>query len=501
MASGGTLAPGLGGVSIGTLFAKTTTMHASSIYSVDLSGASSSDLLSAAGQTVTCAGTLTVANNASPAVGNTYTIISAGTVDTGRFIGLANNAVFAQGGRLYRITYTSTTVTLTDVAPVISSRETRDVNVAGNGKLDRIRLTFDQNLNGDVSGLIVTVAGYTVTGFDTATGNAAVIDVVITELGSADTGATPLVRIVSNSSLKDSAGTTLVQGENIPGTAATDTAKPVLLSALYVDGGTNGVSGGNGDELVLTFSENVTSASMVVGDLTLPVSGDTLITSTIANKSTATPTIIVTLVGTPLLSPGNTYASGTLGAGKPSGIYLSTATNLRDQATVPNAGLVGASAADAVDIGASPSSSISIEWNDTHNTANKTWALSGVALSTSYVSSTYTVKNIGYSTVALATTSSNSTSATTTWTVQSAAGPDQFTIKADASTPLDFIDRCDALGAVRALRHDAGFPIAVIHSNHVRHRRRANHHRHHHCQPILTHESHEHLMPLHDHPS
>ena len=438
MAAGGTLAPGSSGVSIGTLFAKTTVMHASSTYSVDFSGASSSDLLSAAGQTVTCAGTLTVANNAGAAVGNTYTIISAGTVDTGRFSGLANNAVFAQGGRLYRITYTSTAVTLTDVAPVISSRQTRDVNVAGNGKLDRIRLTFDQNLNGDVSGLTVTVAGYAVTGFDTATGDAAVIDVVITELGSADTGATPLVQITANTSLKDAAATRLVQVEG-SGTPATDKAKPVLLSALYVDGGTNGVSGGDGDTVVLTFSENVTSASMVVGDLTLPVSGDTLITSTIANKSTATPTITVTLMGTPLLSPGNTYASGTLGAGKPSGIYLSTAANLRDQAIVPNTGLVGTVAADAVDIGASPSSSISIEWNDTNNTVNKIWTLGTAALSTSYESSTYTVKNIGYSTVALATTSSNSTSATTTWTVQPAVGANQFTMKADASTPLDTV--------------------------------------------------------------
>jgi fibronectin-binding autotransporter adhesin len=435
MAAGGTIAPGLSGVSIGTLLAKTTTMHASSIYSVDLSGASSADLLSAAGQTVTCAGTLTVASNASPAVGNAYTIISAGTV-SGTFSGLANNAVFAQGGRLYRITYTATTVTVTDVAPVVSARGTMDAN--GNGKLDRIRLTFDQNLNDDVSGLTVTVAGYTVTGFSTGTANDAIMDVLITELGSADTGAIPLVRITANTSLKDAAATTLVQVEG-SGTAATDTAKPVLLSALYVDGGTNGVSGGDGDTVVLTFSENVTSAAMVVADLTLPVSGDTLSTSTIANKSTATPTITVALAGTPLLSPGNTYASGTLGAGKPSGIYLSTATHLSDQATAPNTGLVGTVAADAVDIGASPSSSVSIEWNDTHDTVNKIWTLSGVALSTSYVSSTYTVHNIGYLTVALATTSSNSTSATTTWTVQPAVGADQFTMKADASTPLDAV--------------------------------------------------------------
>jgi hypothetical protein len=46
------------------------------------------------------------------------------------------------------------------------------------------------------------------------------------------------------------------------------------------------------------------------------------------------------------------------------------------------------------------------------------------------------VHNIGYSTVALATTSSNSTSATTIWTVQPSVGPDQFTMKADASMPL-----------------------------------------------------------------
>ena len=39
---------------------------------------------------------------------------------TGTFPGLVNSAVFTQPGRLFRIVYTGTTVTLNDIAPVLT---------------------------------------------------------------------------------------------------------------------------------------------------------------------------------------------------------------------------------------------------------------------------------------------------------------------------------------------------------------------------------------------
>jgi hypothetical protein len=136
------------------------------------------------------------------------------------------------------------------------------------------------------------------------------------------------------------------------------------------------------------------------------------------------------------LSPGATYSAGVHDAGKPSGVFLASGAHLSDQAVSPNSGLVG-NATSAVDITATPSSSISFVWDDTYNTVDKVWTLNSSSLSTVYVSSTYTVRNIGSSTVTLGTTSSNSTSATTTWTVQPTVGADGFTMKADASVPLD----------------------------------------------------------------
>lgn len=446
VASGGTLSPGVSSAATVTLSkasAAALTLQAGSTLAMTLGTASDRVTCSGASSNVVLGGTLAVTTGTGFAAGS-YTLASCLDTISGSFSSITFSSTGYAATVVVDNVSTPRTATLAVTNFNVTARQTIDFN--GNGKIDRIRITTGAaNLNDDFSDLAVTVAGYTVTSIDTGlVANDGIFDVYVTESGSPDTSVTPVVQVLDSAPTSSftslqAQGTTSYLPVEGAGTAATDTAKPVLLSALYVDGGTNGVSGGDGDTLVLTFSENVTSASMVVGDLTLPVSGDTLSTSTIADKSTATPTITVVLAGTPLLSPGGTYASGTLGAGKPSGIYLSTAANLRDQATAPNTGLVGTVAADAVDIGASPSASISIEWNDTNDTVNKIWTLGTAALSTSYVSNTYTVHNIGYSTVALATTSSNSTSATTTWTVQSAVGADQFTMKADASTPLDAV--------------------------------------------------------------
>ena len=66
---------------------------------------------------VVCAGTMSVESvYGSPAYGDVYDIVTASSV-TGTFSGLANNATFAAQGRTFRITYTATKVTLTDINP------------------------------------------------------------------------------------------------------------------------------------------------------------------------------------------------------------------------------------------------------------------------------------------------------------------------------------------------------------------------------------------------
>ncbi len=417
VANGGTLAPGTGGTTIATLTTGAVTLSVSSTYTVDLNGTIPTfDQVSTSG-TVACAGTLTIASLSNAALGKVYTIVSAASV-TGTFSGLANNAVFVHAGRLFRITYSATTVILTDVAPVVISRQTLDVD--GDGQIDRVRLTFDQNLNDNTSGLTVAVAGYTVASFDVGTANDNVIDVVLTESGAGDTGATPAVRITVNSSLMDAAGTMLIQVEG-SGTAATDAAAPVLLSSAWTDGDANGVDAG--DTITLTFSESVIVSGMVVADLGLPVTGDSLASSTIANQAAAT--LTVTLAGTPLLTPGGIYGSGALTSGKPSGIYVANPLVIADAVGLnPATG----NAASARDIAGSDL--LAIAW--VTGSDPKVWALGTVVLG-STANTTAAVdlalRNVGDSTANL--TIAVVVSAPSGWAPAAAAGTDQFLLKVD----------------------------------------------------------------------
>ena len=114
MANGGTLYPGTGSTTIGTLNTAAVTMVSTSTYSIDLNGTgTTSDKISSTG-TVTCAGSLNLASIVNPILGNIYTIISATNI-TGIFGGLANNATFSQLGRNFKINYSTTTVTVTDI--------------------------------------------------------------------------------------------------------------------------------------------------------------------------------------------------------------------------------------------------------------------------------------------------------------------------------------------------------------------------------------------------
>ena len=113
-----------GAGAIGTIALHTnavTNLTAANTYSADLSHPSSADDLSntaAAGGINLGGATLTVSPTAS-AVSDVYTIVqSAAGGITGTFAGLLNNSFLSSSGRIYQIKYTTTAVTLTDVAAV-----------------------------------------------------------------------------------------------------------------------------------------------------------------------------------------------------------------------------------------------------------------------------------------------------------------------------------------------------------------------------------------------
>ena len=94
-------------------------------------------------------------------------------------------------------------------APWITARETVDDD--GDGQIDQIKITTDQALDDDFAGLTMTVAGYTVDSYVTNIGaggaNDNVFYVKLQESGSADTEATPTVKVTANTTLSDFGGT------------------------------------------------------------------------------------------------------------------------------------------------------------------------------------------------------------------------------------------------------------------------------------------------------
>ncbi len=109
----------------------------------------------------------------------------------------------------------------------------------GDGKIDRIRITCETSINNDFSGLQVAVTGYTVDHYE-AGPYPTDFYVVLKELPTNDTGATPSWHIVTNTSLKDSATqTTLVDpfASDVASDApVNDTAPPMIAYALAMPG-------------------------------------------------------------------------------------------------------------------------------------------------------------------------------------------------------------------------------------------------------------------------
>lgn len=86
------------------------------------------------------------------------------------------------------------------VAPKIVTRKTRDAD--GNGKIDSVVFGFSESLNGNVSGVTATVAGYSVSSY-ASSGTGLTANLV--ERSVTDTDAAPAVQL-SNVSLADVSG-------------------------------------------------------------------------------------------------------------------------------------------------------------------------------------------------------------------------------------------------------------------------------------------------------
>jgi hypothetical protein len=87
------------------------------------------------------------------------------------------------------------------VTPNITARETVDAD--SDGQIDQIRITTDQNLDDDFSGLTVAVSGYTVTGYSSDVANDNIFYADLTESGSPDTGTTPTATVTANTTLSE----------------------------------------------------------------------------------------------------------------------------------------------------------------------------------------------------------------------------------------------------------------------------------------------------------
>lgn len=156
------------------------------------------------------------------AIGN----LATGSAYTGSTTLTGNMMIFAidettlptDSGQVPTVTYTPGTLSdisgnlvvaistknVTDgIAPQIISRVTRDAD--GNGKIDAITLSFAENINDNTTGLNLSVSGYTVSGYSTtcngSTANDNRLCVLVDEGMLPDSGSTPVVQILTNTSL------------------------------------------------------------------------------------------------------------------------------------------------------------------------------------------------------------------------------------------------------------------------------------------------------------
>jgi hypothetical protein len=178
--------------------------------------------------------------------------------------------------------------------PTIASIKTNDSS--GDGQIDQIIVQFNETMNSArtaTTNWTVTTPTYTIGGagtYSTTTYAGDTFTMTLTPSGSADTNATPSVSYTQpGDGFEDAAGNDLGSASS----AATDTAKPAIVSATTNDNNANGKI----DRLVLVFSENVTLVDGSAGDSldSIALSGGYSITNgNYAISATNTVTLTIT---------------------------------------------------------------------------------------------------------------------------------------------------------------------------------------------------------------
>jgi len=186
------------------------------------------------------------------------------------------------------------------------------------GRIDAVTLVFDEAIKD--STFIAsewTFSGNAGTGLASGT----VDDNTMTVLYATDD--LPVDTSASGAAIVFLNGTSVenLSGDKLAAIAAiteTDGVKPVAISAKYIDGDSNGVD--IGDTIDITFSETIISVSgLIVGDVTLPVSSDSLGAGPAFALNGGL--LRITLGTAPILTITGVY-DGTIGAGSSSGINI-----------------------------------------------------------------------------------------------------------------------------------------------------------------------------------
>lgn len=151
-------------------------------------------------------------------------------------------------------------VAATEVAYVgPTAAETADTDA--DGRIDRVRLTFGENLNDDFADFSVAVAGYTVQGVSSGAAGDGVILVNLHEGSQPDSAATPEVTIGVNESLATAGGA--VVGPQGTAITAEDGAGPAIVGAQAMDR----------RKVRIDLSESVDEATLLKTDLRLVMGG------------------------------------------------------------------------------------------------------------------------------------------------------------------------------------------------------------------------------------
>ena len=209
-------------------------MNFSVDFSEDVSNVTADDFTVVTTGSVTANMTVTVTQ----VTASTYTI----TVDTiagdgtlGLDFNGATDIVDGVGNAINTIPSTDEVYTI-DRPPLITARETVDSD--GDGEIDQIRITTDQNLNDNFGDLNISVTGYAVTGYSTDIANDNIFYVDLTESGTPDTDATPDVSVDANTLLTEDGGPDPVELDGSPvashrrrRTGRSPRAKPSIATA------------------------------------------------------------------------------------------------------------------------------------------------------------------------------------------------------------------------------------------------------------------------------